>query len=316
MPISKRKDEHIKFALKQSNQENDFDLIKLDHLSLPKFDLEDINLETNFLGYKSSFPFYINAMTVGSKKAKHVNEKFAYISQKYNIPIVLGSQSAALKDESLIPTYKIVRDINKNGFIVANISANYDSKDALKAIKMIDANAISIHLNVIQELVMSEGDRKFSHWKDNIIDILENIKIPIIIKEVGFGMSKETIENLTKLGVKNIDISGRGGTNFEIIERERKNSTDILFDNLGISTVDSLINAKEYDVNVFASGGIRNALDIFKALTLGAKAVGLSSFFLKLTNLSYNEIDNEVDKLISNLKKIFLIYGKKTLNDF
>lgn len=316
MNISKRKDEHIKYALKQDYKENDFDLIKLNHLSIPEFDLKDVSLETNFLGYKSSYPFYINAMTGGSREAKDVNEKLAYISNKYNIPIVLGSQSAALKDESLIDTYKIVREINKNGFIVANISANYNYKDALKAIEMIDADALSIHINVIQELVMEEGDRTFSHWKSNIKSIVDNITKPIIVKEVGFGMSKDTIESLINLGVSNIDVSGRGGTNFALIERERKDGKNTLFDNLGISTVDSLINAQNYNINVLASGGVRNALDIFKALTLGAKAVGLSGFFLKLTKLDYDEIDLQMEELIFDLKKIFLIYGKKNLNDF
>lgn len=316
MSISKRKDEHIKYASKQKELNNDFDNIQLEHLSIPNFNLDDINLETNFLNFKSSYPFYINAMTGGSKKAKLINEKLAYISKKYNIPIVLGSQSAALKDESLVDTYKIVRNINKGGYIVANISANYNSQDALKAIEMINANALSIHINLIQELVMKEGDRSFTHWKENIIDIHENIKIPIIVKEVGFGMSKETIEALLKLGVKNIDVSGQGGTNFALIERNRKKGTNTIFDNLGISTVNSLINAKEYNINVLASGGIRNALDIFKALSLGAKAVGLSKYFLNLTKLPYKQIDIEMNKLINDLKMLFLIYNKQSMNDF
>src|SRR5690554_7089347 len=99
---------------------------------------------------------------------------------------------------------------------------------------MIDANALSIHLNVIQELVMVEGDRKFTHWKDNIRNIVENINVPVIVKEVGFGMSKKTIKTLIGLGVKYIDVSGRGGTNFAEIERKRNNDSDTTFDELGI----------------------------------------------------------------------------------
>lgn len=314
--ISKRKDEHIKYALKQNFKENDFDKINIEHLSIPNYNLEDINLESNFLGFKTNYPFYINAMTGGSLKAKEINKKLALYAKTFNIPLVLGSQSAALKDESLINTYKVARTINEKGIIVANVSANATLKEAKKAVKMIDANALSIHINLIQELVMKEGDRTFTHWKDNIKEIVNNINVPVIVKEVGFGMSKETIETLKNLGVKYIDVSGKGGTNFALIERLRKKGVDPLFDDIGISTVESLKNAKEFDIEVYASGGIRHALDIFKSLYLGAKAVGLSSYFLKLTNLSDKDAINEINELIINLKKLFLIYNKQSIKDF
>lgn len=315
--ISSRKDDHIKYALKQNVKENDFDLINLDHFSLSNLRLEDINLETDYLNFKSSYPFYINAMTGGSEKGKKINEKLALIAKEFNIPFVLGSQSAAIKDDSLVATYKVARDLNPEGYLVANVSANATVNEAIKAIEMIKANAISIHINIIQELVMSEGDRDFTKWQQNIKKIADSINIPIVVKEVGFGMSKETILKLKELNIKNIDVSGKGGTNFALIERNRINGIDNLFDDLGISTVNSLLNAKDIDdINVFASGGIRNALDIFKALTLGAKAVGLSGYFLRLTELDFETQVSEVNKLILNLKKLFIIFNKKTMNDF
>src|SRR5690554_2559406 len=313
MSISKRKDEHIKFALKQENKTNDFDSIKLEHFSLPEIDFDEVNLETNYLSFKSSYPIYINAMTGGSDKAYEINKKLAFYSKHFNIPLVVGSQSAALKDPSLIDSYKIVRQINPNGFIVANVSANATLEEAIKAVDMINANALSIHINVIQELVMNEGDRTFKHWQENIKNIVENLKVPVIVKEVGFGMSKKTIETLINLGVKFIDVSGKGGTNFAEIERRRNNNLDLTFENLGISTVDSLINAKAFNATFFASGGIRNALDIFKALNLGASAVGLSGFFLKLTNLDNSEAIKIIEQLLLNLQKLFVIFNKKTV---
>lgn len=313
MSISKRKDEHIKFALKQENKTNDFDSIKLEHFSLPEIDFNEVNLETNYLSFKSSYPIYINAMTGGSDKAYEINKKLAYYAKYFNIPLVLGSQSAALKDPNLIDSYKIVREINKDGFIVSNVSANATLEEAKRAVEMIGANALSIHINVIQELVMNEGDRTFKHWQNNIKTIVENLNVPVIVKEVGFGMSRETIATLINLGVKYIDVSGKGGTNFAEIERKRNNNDDLTFENLGISTVDSLINAKAFNATFFASGGIRNALDIFKALNLGASAVGLSGFFLKLTNLDNSEAIKIIEQLLLNLQKLFVIFNKKTV---
>lgn len=308
MIISKRKDEHIKFANEEEVETNDFDKIILEHNSLPNLNYQEINLESDFLGFKSNYPFYINAMTGGSQKALEINKKLALIAKHFNIPIVLGSQSAAFKDPKLIETYKIVRDNYETGIIVANVSANATLEQAIKAVEMVNANALSIHINVVQELVMDEGDRDFSKWQSNIKTIVDNLTVPVIVKEVGFGMSKEVIERLKSLGVKYIDVSGKGGTNFARIERKRSVNNDFIFEDVGISTVNSLLNGKDIDITLHASGGIRNALDIYKAIKLGAKNVGLSQYFLKLTNLELNEAIKEVEKLIDNLIKCYIIF--------
>lgn len=313
--ISKRKDDHIKYALEEDSQFNDFDKIKLKHNSLPNINFDEVDLSTTFLGQRFDYPFYINAMTGGSLNAMVINEKLALIAKEFKLPFVLGSQSAALKDESLIDTYKIVRKVYPEVFLVSNLSANATIEQVDKAVKMVDANALSIHLNVIQELVMTEGDRDFSHWQTNIKNIIDTFDKPVLVKEVGFGMSQDTISILNELGVNNIDVSGKGGTNFAVIERKRANLDYTIFDDLGISTVDSLLNAKNFNGEVYASGGIRNALDIFKSLTLGAKAVGLSNYFLKLTNLSLEEAIKEVEKLIIDLKKCFIIFGVKNIKE-
>lgn len=311
--ISKRKDEHIKLAFMEEITTNDFDNIKLEHQSIPKVSFDDINISTSFLGQEFPYPFYINAMTGGSQNAKEINTKLALIAKHFNLPLVLGSQSAALKDESLIDTYKVVKAIYPNCFIVSNVSANATLEQAIKAIKMVDANALSIHINVIQELVMFEGDRNFSKWEDNIRNINDNIDIPVLVKEVGFGMSSYTINQLNNLGIKYIDVSGKGGTNFARIERRRLNKEFSIFDEVGISTVDSLVNATNFNGSVYASGGIRNALDIFKALYLGANAVGLSNYFLQLTKLETNEAIKVIQELIDDIKKCFIIYGFKDI---
>lgn len=308
--ISNRKDEHVKYALEEEIINNEFDNVYLEHLSLPETSMEEINLSTTFLGSKVNYPFYINAMTGGSLKTLEINEKLAMIAKHFGLPIVLGSQSAALKDNSLVETYSIVRKVYPNAFVVGNVSANASLEEAKRAIAMIDANALSIHINVVQELVMVEGDRDFTKWSNNIKSIIENINIPVIVKEVGFGMGAKIIEQFNNLNVKYLDVSGKGGTNFARIERKRGNEKNFLFENVGISTVKSLENAKKFNGEVYASGGIRNALDIYKALRLGAKAVGLSNYFLKLTNLKLEDAINEVNLLIEDLKKCYIIFGQ------
>ncbi|MDY0277341.1 MAG: type 2 isopentenyl-diphosphate Delta-isomerase [Acholeplasma sp.] len=310
-----RKDEHIIYAKEDAVDKNDFDDIKLNHVSIPNFNYQDVDLKTSFLGYDVDYPIYINAMTGGSELAKRINKKLALYAKTFNLPMVIGSQSMALKHPEYEDTYQVVRKINPDGIIIANVSANASVDEALKAIEMINANGISIHVNLIQELVMNEGDREFIHWLNNIKAINTKVNKPVIVKEVGFGMSKETILNLNKNGIKYIDISGKGGTNFARIERKRNQNDDVTFEHIGISTVQSLLNAKEVNVNVYASGGIRNALDVFKALFLGAKAVGLSKYFLSLTDLDDQSAFDKINELIDNLKKCFVIFGVKNLND-
>lgn len=314
MTITNRKDDHIKYGYETKVTKNAFDDVILEHVSLPTFDLDDVDLKSSFLGYETNYPVYINAMTGGSKLALEINKSLAIYAKTFNIPLVLGSQSAALKDIKLKDTYKVARDVNADGIIISNISANYNLQDANRAVKMVKANGLSIHINLIQELVMAEGDRTFSHWPSNIHEIVTNATYPVLVKEVGFGMSKQTLTKLKALGVKYIDVSGKGGTNFAVIERLRKQGSNTMFDDIGISTVDAIKNARELRLDVYASGGIRNALDIFKALYLGASMVGLSNYFLQLTNLPNEEAIIKIEQMFRDLKKLFLIYGYIDLN--
>lgn len=313
----KRKDEHVLFARKQVRSTNDFDRMHLIHHGITNLKLEEIDLSCEVLGTKFPLPIYINAMTGGTEKTKKINEKLAQISRHYNLPLFLGSQTVGLKVPKSADTYRIAREVNPKGFIVANVSANATVAEAKKAIDMIKANALAIHINIIQELVMGEGDRDFSQWTKNIQAIVKAIALPVIVKEVGFGMSSETIEHLISLGVKYIDISGRGGTNFATIERMRNQEESSIFEDLGISTYHSLLNAKTYKngVKIYGSGGIRHPLDVIKALVLGADAVGLSYYFLSLTSLEEEEMYAQVDKFISDLKKLMLLFNAKHVTD-
>lgn len=304
MTRSMRKDEHVALALRQKEFDSAFNQIQLIHQSLPSFDIDDIDLSIHFLNHRFPLPIYINAMTGGSTKTQEINRKLATLAAQYQIPMAVGSQHAALDDQSLEASYRIVREVNPDGFVIANVNANASVALAQRAIDMIDANALGIHINPAQELVMDEGDRHFKHWIKNIEDIVKNVNVPVIVKEVGNGMSRETVTKLIEVGVKHVDLSGRGGTNFVWIENERseRKRYDFLKD-WGITTVDSLLENKDQEiVTLIASGGIQTPLDVIKALVLGADMVAMSGMFLKLIHQGDN-----LDEFIEDLKKIMVL---------
>ena len=313
---SQRKDDHMEFALKQKEKRNDFDLIRYYHHSFPEFNYSDVDLSTTYLNQKFQYPFYINAMTGGSLKTKELNRKLAVLAKKFNLMMLVGSQHAALDDESLVETYSVVRKENPDGFIVANINPNASVEDAKRAIAMIGANALSIHVNPAQELAMDEGDRNFSHWLTSIKKIKEAVDVPVIVKEVGFGMSRFTINQLYKIGIEHVDVSGKGGTNFIEIENNRSELKDLHYlENWGMSTVESLFEAEPFvnKLEIFASGGVRNPLDVIKALSLGASAVGMSGHFLRMAQKDEETMIQEMDKFIEDLKRIVLLVGKSQI---
>lgn len=284
--MQNRKDAHVELALSQRVDKNisDFDNVIIEHHSIPNTKVDDVDLSTTFANISFETPFFINAMTGGSTKTKLINERLAEVAKRANIAIASGSLSSALKDETYIPTFSVLRDVNSEGIIFANVGAEYTYSKAQQAVNILNANALQIHVNVIQEIVMPEGDRDFTMWQNNIKAAVENLTVPVIVKEVGFGMSSQSIKQLIELGVKTIDISGYGGTNFAKIENARRTDFDMSYlQHMGISTVQSLLNAKPYlnEVEIIASGGIRNPLDVIKCLVLGAQAVGISGLILE-----------------------------------
>ncbi|OJG66375.1 isopentenyl-diphosphate delta-isomerase, type 2 [Enterococcus malodoratus] len=279
---------------------------------------EDIDLSTEILGLKLSAPFYINAMTGGSEKTKKINHDLAIVARETNLMMATGSVSAALKDPAVADSYTVVREVNPNGLILGNMGAGRTSDDAKRIVDLLQADGMQIHLNVPQELVMPEGDRDFHEWPENIQTTIQQLPVPVIIKEVGFGMSKETIQQLQSLGVKAVDVSGRGGTSFSQIENARRKKRELNYlDDWGQSTVISLLEAQEVDeLTLLASGGIRDAYDIFKALCLGAKAVGISAAILD--HLLSNGIDATVEMIEdwkTQLRRLYLMTDKATTAD-
>lgn len=235
-------------------------------------------------------PLYINAMTGGSSNAQKINAQLARVAAKTGVAIASGSLSAALQNNALSATFSVIRSENPHGFVMANVSAGTSASDAMRAVEMLQANAMQVHLNAAQELVMPEGDRDFRNWLKNIEQIVRSCEaqhVPVVVKETGCGMTARDVLRLRNIGVRAVDVSGRGGTNFVAIENARRSrgGYDYLAD-WGLTTVESLIDIQKYDalkadpVEIFASGGVRTPLDVVRALALGASAVGVAGEFL------------------------------------
>ncbi|HGI1772253.1 TPA: type 2 isopentenyl-diphosphate Delta-isomerase [Streptococcus agalactiae] len=279
--MTNRKDDHIKYALKYQSHYNSFDDIELIHSSLPKYNVNDIDLSTHFAGQSFEFPFYINAMTGGSEKGKAVNHKLAQVAQATGIVMVTGSYSAALKndEDDSYPTTDLYPDLK----LATNIGLDKPVPAVESTVKAMNPIFLQVHVNVMQELLMPEGEREFHMWRSHLKEYVDNIQCPLILKEVGFGMDLQSIKDAYDIGITTVDISGRGGTSFAYIENQRGRDRSYL-NTWGQTTAQSLINAQSMmdKMDILASGGIRHPLDMVKCLVLGAKAVGLSRTVLEL----------------------------------
>lgn len=316
----KRKDEHLKYFL--SNKPagyNGFEDVVLQNNSLPDVDFGEISTEYVFLNKYIDSPLMINAMTGGTEYSGEINRKLARLAVKFNIPIAVGSQTIAFDNPEAADSFRRVREINRDGIVIANLSANLSIEDTYKAIDMIEADAVQLHLNVVQEMCMTEGDRSFRGTLDNIGQIAALSEVPVIVKETGFGMSYETAQKLYAAGVKYIDISGRGGTNFVSIESSRNIERDCsLMENWGIPTALSLLECRKAnsDLFVICSGGISKSEEIIKALCMDADMVALGGALLRvLIEKGYEAAECYMEELIKGIKVMMLLLGAKDVTE-
>lgn len=316
-----RKDDHVRLALDQqlNRGASEFEPIRFLHHSLSPFSEEQIKLDTHWAGHTHTLPFYINGMTGGSAKTKRYNQMLAQVAHTTGLAMASGSVSAALHDPTVADSFTIIRKENPNGFVMANLGAHHSLENAQKAVDLLEANALQIHLNVPQEIVMPEGDRDFRDWLKNIETIVSNLHVPVIVKEVGFGMSQKTIQALLSVGVSIIDVAGRGGTNFIQIENERRHRLDYTaLSGWGQTCPESLLEAQSFlnQMTVLASGGIQDYFDIVKAIALGANAVGLSGPFLH--HVHQHGVEHTVE-LVQDwkeaIRQLMLMLGSPTISD-
>ncbi|MFX3673957.1 MAG: type 2 isopentenyl-diphosphate Delta-isomerase [Paenisporosarcina sp.] len=320
MTRAERKLDHIRHALTTGQSRKTWlDDIRFVHQALPDGCWDKVSLQTHLGELTFSSPFFINAMTGGGgDRTLIINTQLARVAKEMDIPMAVGSQMAAIKNTSEIDSYSIVRKENPKGIIFANLGSEATVEQALKAVDMLEANALQIHLNVIQELTMPEGDRDFNGALQRIDEIASKISVPVIVKETGFGLSREAIHKLKDLQLGGIDIGGFGGTNFAAIENERRKRQLEYFNNWGIPTAASLIEAKMEapNVNIIASGGIQNPLDIVKSLSLGASAVGLAGIILKTLIEDGEEATiMSIQEIIEDITMLMVALGSKTVSD-
>ena len=315
-----RKNEHVEIAMAQHDATlSDFDKVRFVHHSIPNIDVDDVDLTTKTSDFNLKYPVYINAMTGGSEWTKQINEKLAIVARETGLAMAVGSTHAALRNPKMAESFTIVRETNPDGVIFSNVGADVPVDKAVKAVELLDAQALQIHVNSPQELVMPEGNREFANWMENIEAIVNAVDVPVIVKEVGFGMSKETYKSLLNVGVTYVDVSGRGGTNFVDIENERRSNKDMDYlSNWGQSTVESLLESSDFQdkLNVFASGGLRTPLDAVKCLALGAKAVGMSRPFLnQVEQAGITQTIEYVESFLDHMKKIMTMLDAKDINE-
>ncbi len=309
MSINKRKLDHINLALKKDvsfrSISAGFEDVFIFHNSLPELDFEEVDTSLVFLKKKLSAPILIDAITGGFFGAEKINKKLAHVAEKEEIAFAVGSQRAMIQNPSLAYTYK-VRDVAPNVPIIGNIGiANLDRQTIDKldsAVKEIDADALAVHLNPLQEAIQTEGDKNFSKKARMIDEVCDSVDVPVIIKEVGHGISPDALKEINKTKAKIINVAGAGGTSWTKIESLRNGSSSS-FNEDGIPTVVSLINARKLTrKELIVSGGLRSGIDVAKGVVLGAEIGAAAAPFLH----AYKS--NKAVQLVQNWKKDLKVF--------
>ncbi len=281
--------------------------------------MDEIDPSIVFLGKRLRAPILINAMTGGHPDVKWINRALAQAAARTGIAMAVGSQRAGLENPSVRDTYQIVREINPDGLILSNVSADTPLEQVLQAVDMIQADGIQLHLNVAQELAMAEGDRDFRGILNNIARVVQVSPVPVIVKEVGGGIARETARSLFESGVRIIDTGGFGGTNFVQIEDRRAGRNPQIDDDFSaITTAVSLLEvlSLENPLTVVASGGITNGRQIAQAVSIGAGLVGLAGHLLwVLLKQSPQALEDRLDEIVFELKRHMLMAAARTPSD-
>ncbi len=327
--ISKRKSEHLHISLTkevQSELSNGLEQVHFIHNALPEINYVDIDTTTMLFNKEISIPLLISSMTGGTQEAARINQRLAEAAQSKNIALAVGSQRAAIENPDLEKTFNI-RRWAKDIPVFANLGAvqlnyGYTVAQCIKSIDMIEADGLILHLNPLQEALQPEGNTNFEGLLKRIEYICKNIKLPIIVKEVGWGISGNTAKRLINAGVAAIDVAGAGGTSWGKIEMERAEDHRVEmiaqpFSNWGIPTTESIkmVRKVSSQIKIFASGGVRNGIDVAKCLALGAELCGLASPFLKAAHKSTNGLQELIDIIQEQLKICMFVIGARDISE-
>lgn len=325
---SKRKKEHLELCLTDKvafqSKTNGFERYDFIHNAISEVDISKISFQTNLFSKKIKFPFLISCMTGGTAEAENINLRLASIAHELKIPIGVGSQRQALEDKNYYDSYKIIRKTAKNIPVLGNIGAaqlvqSKNLTEILSLIDMLEADAFVVHLNPLQELLQKEGEPNFVGLLKKLDKLISKAKVPIIIKEVGSGISKNAAKKLLNIGVSGIDVAGAGGTSWAGVEIIRSKSGNDFWD-WGLPTSYCLREIyplkKKYKFALIGSGGINSANDLAVAFALGADVAASARIILQtLMNDGEDAVQKKIVNWFDYVKKIMFLTGSKNLNE-
>ena len=323
-----RKVDHIRINLEHDVQfprlTTGLERYRFMHQALPELNLSEIDTRLKIFGRRLQAPILISSMTGGTTRAREINRNLALAAHEHNIAMGLGSQRAAIEDETLANSYAI-RDVAPDILLFANLGAvqlnyGYGLDHCRRAVEMVGADALILHFNVLQEAVQAEGDIDFSGLLEKVANVCAKLPVPVIAKEVGWGFAEATVRQLVQTGVAAIDVAGAGGTSWSEVEFHRAPTAFHArvarsFADWGIPTAHAIQYARAAapDLPVFASGGLRDGIDIAKCIALGADLGGLASPFLHAASESTEAVETLIHELIAQLRIAMLCTGSPDL---
>ncbi len=326
-----RKADHLRICLEEDVQfrrvSNGLDKYRFTHCCLPELDLDAIDLSTSFLGKELNAPLLISSMTGGTEQAKQINYRLAEVAQNHRLAMGVGSQRIAIEKPDTAYSFAI-RNIAPNALLFANIGAiqlnyTYGLDQCLKAVEMLEADALILHLNPLQEAIQPRGDINFKGLLDKINDLAHKLPVPIIAKEVGNGISAIMAQKLIKSGVTAIDVAGAGGTSWAKVESERAENNiqrrlGQTFADWGIPTAQCITAIRDLysELPLIASGGLRNGLEVAKTIALGADLAGLAFPFLQAASESPEALEELVQLLLAEIRIVLFCTGNASIPDF
>ncbi|MBI2822375.1 MAG: type 2 isopentenyl-diphosphate Delta-isomerase [Acidobacteria bacterium] len=301
--------------------------VTLIHNALPELDLDEIDTSTTFLNHQFSAPLIIDCMTGGTPEAAQINRRLAETAAALGLGMGLGSQRAGLKNKDLAGTYSIARKLAPSAFLMANIgaaqlAAGLTASEVMQIVDMIEANALVIHLNPLQELVQPEGEAKFKGVWVRIAELANRLTIPVVVKEVGAGISGEVAVRLEQAGVRAVNVAGSGGTSWAGVEKlraesarnELKTHLGEVFWDWGLPTAASLIEVRRsVGLELIASGGLRNGVEAAKCLSLGAGMCAMAFPFLKRAAISTEAVMEFARLVLHELTSVMFLTGSKDI---
>lgn len=325
-----RKADHLQICLHKDVQfhqtTNGFERYRFIHCCLPELNLSEIDLSTTFLNKKLNAPILISSMTGGTELAKTINYRLAKVAQEYKLAMGVGSQRVAVEKPEVADTFT-VRKYAPNVLLLANLGAvqlnyKYGLDECQRIIDILEADALILHLNPLQECIQPRGDKNFHGLLDKIYKLCNSLPVPVIAKEVGNGISAMMAQKLIAAGVTAIDVAGAGGTSWALVESERAENAlqrrlGKTFGDWGLPTAECItsIRAVAPDIPLIASGGLRHGLDVTKAIALGADLAGLALPFLQAAVESEACVHALIEVLVAEIATVLFCTGNANLPD-